>query len=284
MTLQTLGFIMVGTLCAGMLGTAIKNFYIAYRMRKGTTMSGQMRLPDEPVPDDLAEVNQTIEHLGFEYRLTMQRKLVGVRTPVKSRIYVHPAFNIELALTEQPSEPPFSLSFETTFADGAILITMYPTGYTVAAEQINVRFAAYSLLEAFDSHLLTQLSWTELHGDTVPLPTTDEAYFAHNTAIVKKHGPILYGPIIRPSIGAGVARIGYTFLILAVASQVLLGESFFRFNSVMLTALLFLIGLALAVGGNGWAIRGKTPSAVDADKAPQIDPNVHPLNRPARIV
>jgi hypothetical protein len=283
MSLQTLGMIAVAALCAGMAWTAAKYFYTAYRLRQGTTMIGQIRLPDEPMPEVLVGIDQTINRLGFEPRLTMQRDLVGARTPVKSRIYVHPAYNIELALTEQQTDPPFSLSLETTFADGALLMTTYPSGYSVATEQISVRFAAYSLQEAFDHHLLTQLSWMEAHGDTRLIPTVDAAYFAYNTALVKQHGRALYRPIIRQYFGAGIAMIGYIFIVLGLASQVLAGDSFFNFNFLTATTLAFLLGLALAVGGNGWANRGKTLPAVDADKAPVIDPKMHPLNRPVRM-
>jgi hypothetical protein len=94
----------------------------------------------------------------------------------------------------------------------------------------------------------------------------------------------MYGLAIRQYVGGGIAMIGYMFIVIGIASQLLAGNSSFSFNFLTFTTLSFLIGLALAVGGNGWANRGKTPPAVDADKAPVIDPNVHPLNRPVRTI
>jgi hypothetical protein len=101
---------------------------------------------------------------------------------------------------------------------------------------------------------------------------------------VKQNGAILYAPIIRAQVGSGIVMIGFMFIVIGIASQALSGAAVFSFNFLTFTTLSFLIGLALAVGGNGWANRGKTPPAVDADKAPVIDPNVHPLNRPVRTI
>jgi hypothetical protein len=165
-----------------------------------------------------------------------------------------------------------------------MLATTYPTGYSITTEKIGVRYAAYSLQEAFDHHFLSQLSWAESHGDAMPIPAGDDAYFARNTETVKQNGAILYAPIIRAQVGSGIVMIGFMFIVIGIASQALSGAAVFSFNFLTFTTLSFLIGLALAVGGNGWANRGKPLPAVDADKAPVADPNVHPLNRPVRTI
>ena len=282
MTLQTLGTIAVAALCIGMLWNAIKYFYAAYQLRAGNAILKRTRLPDAPAPESLAEIDSAIRRLGFMPKMTMRHSVIGQPKPNTLWIYEHPAFNIELDLAESQAEPPFWVALETSFSDGALLITSYPRGYSVDNGEVKAHFAAYSLEEAFDHHLLTQIGWTEVHGEARPLDSNEADFFAHGVSVVKRHGRALYGPVIQQYVGAGVAMIGYIFLLLGLSAQVLAGDSFFSFNVVILTVLFFLIGLALAVGGNGWTKRGKMPPAVDVDKAPQIDPKVHPLNRPAR--
>ena len=283
MSLQTLGMIAVAALCAGMFWTAIKYFYTSYQFRSGRAIVKRMRLPDAPVPDGLAELEAVIRQLGFTLKLTMQYQVAGQPKPVTLWIYEHPEFNIELDLAESVGDPAFWVALETHFADGALLITSYPRGLNVDTPQVKAHFAAYSLQEAFDHHLLTQLDWTALHGDAQPLEQEADAFFARSAGIVKRHGRALYKQPIRQYIGGGIAMIGYIFIVLGLASQLLAGDSFFSFNFLTATTLSFLAGLALAVGGNGWANRGKTLPAVDADKAPVIDPKMHPLNRPVRM-
>lgn len=284
MSLQTLGAIAVAALCLGMLRYAAKYFYTAYRMHGGSVMTGRKRLPDAPVPEALAELEASVRSLGFVPRMTMQYRLTSQPKPIKVWIYEHPELNIELDLVETAGQPPFWAGFETNFADGALLHTSYPRGDTIDTPAVKVNFAAYSLQEAFDHHLLTQIGWTELHGEALPLETDDEAFFAHSILVSKQHGRMLYQHLRRQYIGAGVAMIGYIFVVLGLSGQLLAGQSSFSFNQLTATTLFFLIGLGLAVGGNGWATRGKAMPAVDADKAPVIDPKVHPLNRPVRTI
>lgn len=283
MSLQTLGMIALAALCAGMFWTAIKYFYAAYQFRSGRAIVKRVRLPDAPVPEALTELETVIRGLGFTPKITMQYQVAGQPKPVTLWIYEHAEFNIELDLAESAGEPAFWVALETNFADGALLITSYPRGLNVDSVQVKAHFAAYSLQEAFDHHLLTQLDWTALHGDTRPLEKEAHAFFVHSADIVKRHGRVLYAQPIRQYIGGGVSMIGYMLVVLGLASQFLAGESFFNFSFLTTTTLSFLAGLALAVGGNGWANRGKTPPAVDADRAPVIDPKMHPLNRPVRM-
>lgn len=284
MSLQTFGTVAVAALCLGMLLYAAKYFYAAYRLHGGGVMTGRKRLPDVPVPEALAELEASVQTLGFVPKLTMQYRLVSQPKPIKVWIYEHPSFNIELDLVETPGQPPLWAGLESNFADGALLHTSYPRGETIDTPQVKVNYAAYSLQEAFDHHLLTQIAWTEVHGEARPLETDDEAFFAHSILVSKQHGQVLYQRMCRQYIGAGVAMIGYIFVVLGLSGQLLAGQSSFSFNQLTATTLFFLVGLALAVGANGWANRGKQMPAVDADKAPVIDPKVHPLNRPVRTI
>lgn len=283
MTLQTLGIVLVIALCAGMAWNTLRQFYTVYQLRSGNTITARNRLPDAPVPATLAELDAKILALGFTPKMTMQHRVAGQPKPHTMWIYEHPEFNIELDLTESAGEPAFWVALETNFADGSLLITTYPRGYSVDTPQVKVNFASYSLQEAFDHHLLTQLEWTGSHGEARPLDAETEAFFVHGVKVVKQHGRVLYGPAIRHGIGQAIASIGYIFVVLGISSQLLAGGSLFSFNFLTFTTLSFLVGLALAVGGNGWATRGKAIPAVDAAKAPQIDPKIHPLNRPVRM-
>jgi hypothetical protein len=284
MSLQTLGMIAVATVCAGILWTAAKYFYAAYQLRNGNAMAGRKRLPDAPVPESMAGVESSVLQLGFVPKMKMRYRLVGQPKPTVTWIYEHPEHQIELDLVETPGQPPFWVGLETRFDDGALLHTSYPRGQTIDAPQVKVNYAAYTLQDAFDHHLLTQIGWTELHGEALPLETDTEAFFAQSISVGKQHGLILYRQASRQYVGGGVAMIGYIFIIIGIASQALSGAAVFSFNFLTFTTLSFLIGLALAVGGNGWANRGKPLPAVDADKAPVADPNVHPLNRPVRTI
>lgn len=284
MTLQTLGVIAVATLCAGMFRIVIRYFHAAYQLRSGNAMTGRKRLPDAPVPESMAGVESSVLQLGFVPKMRMQYRLVGQPQPTVTWIYEHPEHHIELDLVETPGQPPFWAGLETRFDDGALMHTSYPRGQTIDAPQVKVNYAAYSLQDAFDHHLLTQIGWTELHREALPLATDNEAFFAQSIRASKQHGFILYRQASRQYVGGGIAMIGYIFIVLGIAGQLLAGNSVFSFNFLTITTLSFLVGLALAAGGNGWANRGKTPPAVDADKAPQIDPKIHPLHRPVRTI
>jgi hypothetical protein len=281
MTLQTLGAISVAALCAGMLWNAIRRVYTVYQIRAGKALQS-VRVPDTPVPEHLTTLATTIKGLGFVPKLKLQQTFAGRRKPTEVWIYEHPELNIELGLAESPAEPPFWISLESNFADGALLATFYPHGWSVDTPEVKVHFASYSLQEAFDHHLMTQLAWTELHGDVKPLEKDETAFLAAGAEVAKRHSAVLYAPSFKQDIGQAIAMIGYILILLGFATHLLTDAAFLSFNLLSLITLFILVGLALAVGGNGWARRGKTIPAVDADKAPAIDPNVHPLNRPVR--
>jgi hypothetical protein len=282
MNLQALGIALVAVVCLGLLRSAVRLFYAAYRIRRGTVFTSRARLPDQPVPADLTDIDAAIRQLGFEPYMYQRFTLANHPKPAFSWVYYHHTHNIELSLAESSASAlPFWVGMETQFADGALLITSYPFGQTTVADGLLVRFAAHSLQEAFDHHLLTQLGWTERHGDADPVPADDNAFFGGVVAVQARHGRVLYAPVFWNQVGRGVASLGYIILLIFLALQVIPGM-LPDFNRLPGSLLLLMVGALLVVGGNEFATRGKKPVPVDEAAKPPVDPTMHPLNRPPR--
>lgn len=283
MTLELAGTAAIIGVCLYLLRSALRLFYIAYRMSRGTFIVGHRRLPDAPAPEELSEIDTVIRALGFVPDRLIEYRLVGVKVPYPVWAYSRDDLHIGLALSPEPAEPPFGLAMETHFADGAALVTYYPRGTPVETPQYVAGFAQHSLQDAFDHHLLKQFELAETHGGPVAPPADDAGYFAIGDAVQKRHARVLYGAAINRCTGSGVAMLGYIllfiFLTLQVMPQILPG-----LRRLPDSLLLLLVGSVLLVGGNGYAGRGKTPKPVDAGAEPPVDPSVHPLNRPPRTV
>lgn len=270
--------------CAIVALTGVQVLLTAWHMRRGTYIRGRACLPDEPLPDELLPVEHDLRGLGFIPSRRIGYRLIFQNDPLVAWCYLHPELNIEASLTPTRTRPPFLAAFETAFADHAALVTWYPRGQHIETPLFLGRFAHNSLFEAYDHHLLTQLLWTEQHGETLPVPEDDVEYLAASEAFYARHGSALFAPLIKQLIGQGIGRLGIAlfFVGLVLTLRAGAGPTMIDFRELTLPPLLLMTGLLLAAGGTAYSTRGKPPAAVDADRTPPVDPGVHPLNRPER--
>ncbi|MBE2268249.1 MAG: hypothetical protein IAE80_08440 [Anaerolinea sp.] len=209
------------------------------------------------LPPELSTADADLTAAGFSRLSAVRVQTPGLEYPQVMFVYTGDEGAVLVELASFPPQTPVYLGCETWFADGAILLTTYPTGENIQEAHFHARFAAHSSAAAWTYHRAMLARWRTLHGEPRPLRTVEEQA-AFDAASAAVH-PRLYGRLRRVLW----ARVAAAALMLVVIAIGLIFPSVIPFQG-MVIALMVAVVVWFVVHYVTWRLLSKPPHAVDA--------------------
>ncbi len=275
--------------CAFLSYRAVHHARMALVLRRGDIIRERHVLDSGDLPDALHDIGALLTSLGFAPVYAIAQRYALQRQP--TTIYAHRHdMGIYASLAPAAGEPPFTLTLISVFADDSMVATTYPHGTEASTPDLDLRFALYDPVAAFDDHVIRTLRWSEAHGEPVinDDPVSGAAVDRRLTArhlfdhvIRKNEGAVLsllglvaiLGAILWPTIAPAVQGADSSANVIAVIPAL--------FTDTIVTISGIFVGVALVVASNIRSEPARKPKPLDSDLKPAQDQQ-HPLARPPR--
>lgn len=278
--------------CAFLLYRAVRHARIALVLRRGDIIRERHVLDSSDLPDTLHDIGALLTSLGFVPIYAISQRYALQRQP--TTIYAHRHdMGVYASLAPAAGEPPFTLTLTSLFADDSMVATTYPHGTEASRADLDLRFALYDPVAAFDDHMIRTLRWSEAHGEPIinDDPVSGEAVDRRLTA---RHGRHLFDHVIRKNEGTVLSLLGLVVILSVIlwptmapvmrgadSSANVIADIPALFTDTIITIGGIFVGIALVVASNIRSEPARKPKPLDSDLEPAQDRR-HPLVRPPR--